>query len=343
MVRGLPPGVAAVTPHQLLTHTAGLADGNAMFGPHDESALGAGIREWTDARLFTAPGDVMSYSNPGYWLAGYAAEQAAGKPFADVLADELFAPLGMARATFRPTVAMTYPLAQGHEPRGGKPAVVRPAADNAAAWPAGSLFASGNDLARFVTAYLNGGKADGKQVLSESLLKTISAPHAPLPAGRGHYGYGLVSRPLRGVPVVEHGGSRSGYGSHIMMAPGEKVGVIVLANRGAAGMPKTVAKAAELLLPLGPAAKPADAPKPAGGELAKLAGTYRNGPQSVTLKWADGKLAQADGQKDRAVEPLGGARFRAEGGDPFEIVTGKDGKTAYLVRGTRALKKDDTK
>ena len=342
VIDGLPLKLAALTPHQLLTHTAGLADGGNMFGPHDDSALGDGIKKWTDDRFFTTPGDIISYSNPGYWLAGYVAERASGKPFADAVADELFKPLGMKRTTFRPTLAMTYPLAQGHALLLGKSVVVRPAADNAATWPAGSMFTSGNDFARFVIAFLNAGTLDGKQVLSESLIKTISSPHVLQPGGRGHYGYGLTVRSLRGVDVVEHGGSRAGYGSHVLMAPKEKVGVIVLANLTGVGMPKTVAKAAELLLPLGPAEKPAAGEKPDSAALERLAGVYRNGATRVELKWADGKLTQA-GVKERAVEALGGQRFRVEGEGAFEIVTGKDGKAVYLVRGLRALKKQEAK
>jgi len=132
LIDGLPPAIAALTPHQLLTHTAGLADDAVMFGKHDDEALADGLKTWTDKRFFTKPGDVYSYSNPGYWLAGFVAEKAAGKPFADVVKDDLLAPLGMKRSTFRPTLAMTYPLAQGHELKAGQPAIVRPAADNAA-------------------------------------------------------------------------------------------------------------------------------------------------------------------------------------------------------------------
>lgn len=338
LIAGLPPKIAALTPHQLLTHTAGLADDGAMFGPHDDAALGAGIKKWKDSRLFTEPGDIFSYSNPGYWLAGYCAEIAGGKPFADVLASELFGPLGMKRTTFRPTMAMTYPLAQGHELRGGKPAVVRPAADNAATWPAGSMFTSGNDLARFVIAFLNNGKLDGDQVLSESLMKSIRSPYAGLPGGRGHYGYGLFSQEFRGVETVSHNGSRTGFGSRITMVPHHKFGIIVLANRSGASLPKTAEKALELALPLIAETKPKPGPKPTPEELKKLAGIYRNGSSSVELKWIDGKLLRA-GTKDEPVTALGEMRFRVNGDEQFEIATGKDGKTQYLYRGSRAFRK----
>src|SRR5262245_41318426 len=82
-----------------------------------------------------------------------ACQELAGKPYADVLADRLFRPLGMTRTTLRPTLAMTWPLALGHEVRSGKPSIVRPQADNAATWPAGQIYSSVPDLARFVTAF----------------------------------------------------------------------------------------------------------------------------------------------------------------------------------------------
>jgi CubicO group peptidase (beta-lactamase class C family) len=338
LVDGLPPKVAALTPHQILTHTSGLSDDLPWYGRHDDAALGDGIKVWKDSRLFTQAGDVYSYSNPGYWLAGYCAECAGGKPFADVLASELFQPLGMKRTTFRPTMAMTYPLAQGHELRGGKPAVVRPAADNSATWPAGSMFTSGNDLSRFVIAFLNNGKINGEQVLSESLLKTIASPHAELPGGRGHYGYGLQIQRLRGVETIAHGGSRTGYGSRIVMAPKHKFGVIVLANRTGASLPKTVEKVLELSLPLAAESKVKAGPMPLAEELEKLAGIYRNGSNSIELKWVDGKLVRG-GAKQQPLKPLGGLRFRLSAIEQYEFATGKDGKTPYLYRGSRAFRK----
>src|SRR5262249_28594565 len=116
-------------------------------------------------------------------------------------------PLGMARTTFRPTTAMTYPLALGHQPaRAGRPAVVRPFADNAATWPAGSMFSNVHDLGRFAVAFLNDGRLDGKPVLAPELIKTLAGPYVDVPGGT-RYGYGLTSKTVRGVTVLEHGGA----------------------------------------------------------------------------------------------------------------------------------------
>jgi len=338
-IDGLPPELAAITSHQLLTHTAGLPDESAMFGKHDDEVLGASIKAWKADKLFTKPGDVYSYSSPGYWMAGYVAERVAGRPFADVMAAELFAPLGMKRTTFRPTIAMTYPLAHGHEVRDGKPVVVRPAANNAATWPAGSMYTSGNDMARFMIAFLREGKLDGKQALSASLVKTMTTPHVQVPSG-GHYGYGLHVENYRGVDIWTHNGSRVGHGSRLTMAPKHGFGVFIMANRSGASMPRTGAKALELALPLEPSAKADQGAKPTAEELAALVGVYRNGTRWIDLTNADGKLTLAESKKGGPVEPLGGGRFRAEDGERFETIMGLDGKTAYLFRSGRAYKRD---
>jgi CubicO group peptidase (beta-lactamase class C family) len=60
-------------------------------------------------------------------------------------------------------------------------AVVRPAADNAATWPAGSIFSNASELSRFVIAFMNGGRLDGAQVLEPKVIVLMSAPHTSIP------------------------------------------------------------------------------------------------------------------------------------------------------------------
>ncbi len=98
-ISGLPPGLAAVTAHQLLSHTAGLKDEAPMDGPHDDSALAARVRTFTDDYLLFPRGKVFSYSNIGYAIAGLLTEQVSGKPYATAMAEHLFEPVGMRRTT----------------------------------------------------------------------------------------------------------------------------------------------------------------------------------------------------------------------------------------------------
>src|SRR5262249_34766232 len=152
--------------------------------------------------------------------------------------------------------------------------------------------------------------------------------------GRGHYGYGIRLERFRGIDTLAHTGSRAGYGSRIVLVPAHKFGMIVLANRTGATLPKSAEKAMELALPLTPPAKVRDPDKPNRPELERLAGVYRNGAATVELRWEDGKLVLLDGKTRAAAIPLGESRFRADG--EFEMILGRDGTTVYLSRGARA-------
>src|ERR1044072_8512207 len=91
----LNPSLARLTVHQLLSQTAGMADFQAPFISQDDEALSRMVRGWKEEALFAEPGQLYSYSSPGYWLAGYVIEETSKKPYATAMNDLIFAPLGM--------------------------------------------------------------------------------------------------------------------------------------------------------------------------------------------------------------------------------------------------------
>ncbi|MBI5768670.1 MAG: beta-lactamase family protein [Verrucomicrobia bacterium] len=343
IVSGLAPKIARVTPHQLLSHSAGLADDAPMEGPHDDSALAARCRALTDKLVFAEPGKIYSYSNPGFWLAGLAAEVAGGKPYADLVAERVLAPCDMTRSTLRPTMAMTWPLAVGHEGTAGQPArVIRPLADNASTWPAGQLFASAPEFARFAIALMNGGKLDGRQALPAALVTRLTNPHVATAGEGGHYGYGLAVREESGRRWWSHTGARAGYGSIVRMCPDRGFAVIVLCNRTGDHLPRVAEKAVELVLGVPPPPRPA-AQKltPTADDRRRLVGTFTNGSASVVIRERDGQLVGAQGG---VFTKTGENRFTrsAVGNTPateFLLTAGLDGTGTFLVRGGRALRK----
>jgi CubicO group peptidase (beta-lactamase class C family) len=336
-VNQLAPEISALTANQLLSHTAGLRDTAVMWGSHDDAALGNEIRAWTGAWLFTAPGRIMSYSNPGFWLAGYITEVITGKPYADAMEARVFQPLGMDRTTLRPTMAMTWPFAQGHEFAAGQLKIARPAADNAANWPAGSIFSNTHDLSRFVIAFMNEGKLDGKQVLDPKVIALMSSPHTPIPGGQRSYGYGLELLSDRGVSFVEHNGSRAGYGSSIRMIPEQRVAVIVETNRTGSTLPATEAVALELIGHLGPRpSPPARQILPvSAAEISKIVGIYQNGGQRIEIAARDGRLFVKRGGSETEFERHSETSFRA--GTEYTLVAGASGAIEYLHSGARSF------
>ncbi len=346
-VEGLIPKIAALTSHQLLTHTSGMIDEAPMYGDHDDSALGRTIRSWKDDQLFTEPGKIISYSNPGYWLAGFVVESISKRAFADHMSESIFKPLGMTSTTFRPTVAMTYPLAQGHNASGkSTPTVIRPFADNSASWPAGSMFTNVLDLSRFIRAFLNGGKLDGKQILSPAVIAKLSTPQVNIPSDpNAKYGYGLMISNYRGVRVVEHGGSRSGYGSVIRMVPEHRFAVIVLGNRTGVALNKTAYKAMELMLPLKPgeAMSKLDLPM-SRSEMANCVGAFEQHGNRTEILIREGKLFLKQGSNELPVRRVGENRFSADstgnaGPVEFALIPGPDGKAEYYQGGLRSAKR----
>jgi CubicO group peptidase (beta-lactamase class C family) len=337
-IKDLPKHFATLTLHELLTHTAGVTDETHMNGAIDEASLGREIRAWKDDFIFAPPGQVYSYSNPGFRIAGLVAESVGGKPYADVMNDRLFRPLGMKRTTFRPTMAMTYPLAIGHERGSGGATVIRPLAENAAGWPAGSLFSSANDLSRWAIAFLNDGKLDGKEILAPAIIKKLSTPHVAVP-GERHYGYGLAVADHRGVPVVEHGGSRAGYGSFIRFLPEQKSAVIVLCSTTGGQLQRTVERATELLAPLGPRPGRSPGQPLTAEEVKKYAGRFTNNRGRAILVEKDGKLYLRRGPgQDQAVTQVAPNHLRA-GMMEVHLVPGTDGTPEYLFMGGRAMKR----
>lgn len=238
-VKGLAPCVGAPTLTQLLSHTGGLIDEPDEFGPQGEEGLGAYQRTWTSDYCLLPPGRAFSYSNSGFALAGLALQEADKSPFADVMRTRVLAPLGMTRTTFRPTEAMTWPLAVGHrKSKDGAMAVVRPLANDARLWPAGTLYSSANDMARFVTALMNDGKVAGRQALPAGIVAKMRTPFVAIPTTSQEYGQGLFLS--RGRVEYGHGGTMTGYAAqvsiddHAPFSPSQnarpRVGVVVLTN-----------------------------------------------------------------------------------------------------------------
>ena len=358
IAQGLPDFVSPLTAHQLLSHTAGIKDEPADFGLHDESALAAFPRGWGGDYRLAAPGIAFSYSNPGFALAGLLVELTTGKSYADAMRELLLAPLGMERATFRPTEAMTRPISQGHEvPQEGPDRVVkvvkvvRPFSDDSRQWPNGFLMASASEMGRFAMAFLNGGRLEGNEVLSPAAIARVSTPNVEIPYDlpdmkRPRYGYGLFLHTWDGVSIAEHVGTMPGFTSILKMAPKDHFAVILLANQEGVMFEKTLAAAFSSFRKEEASTPPKTTTIPmTESEMKAVTGVYRN-RWPVTIVHQEGALF---------LEQFGG-RFpvtRVErdlfsalppGGRPaipFRLIAGADGRSELLQMFLWVFKKEE--
>jgi CubicO group peptidase (beta-lactamase class C family) len=339
-VSGLQPCVGAPTLRQLLSHTGGLMDEPDEFGPQGEEGLAAYPRTWTTEYCLLPPGRAFSYSNSGFALAGLALQEADKKPFADLMRTRVFDPLGMARTTFRPTEAMTSPLAVGHRrDNAGVFSVVRPLPNDARLWPAGTVYSSAREMARFVIALLNDGRVDGKQALPPGLALTVRTVVASIPTTGEQYGLGqfVTGR------TFGHGGTMTGYTTQVTVDRVAGVGVVVLTNGDNAvptPMVQTLLRAAGV-----PAPPPVPPFIAAGGvvpEPQQYVGSYRN-PRRFTVEVVrkDDSLVLRRFGRDFPLRPAGPDRFVTDlprgGTETIAFGRGADGRADYLQMNVWAL------
>ncbi|MFJ8210040.1 serine hydrolase domain-containing protein [Streptomyces sp. NPDC096033] len=223
------PGTGAdeVTIAQLLAHTGGLAaETPGAWWERTPGAQRPGLADVLGEEPFKhTPGTRHHYSNPGYTLLGSLVEALRGKPWEDVLRAEVLEPLGLHRTSAQPQAPhaggwAVHPWADVMMPE--------PAEDLGLMAPAGQLWSTTRDLARFAVLLMHG---DERVLSAESTreMRTAVAPPEPGLADAG-YGLGLQLADQRGRRLVGHGGSLPGFVAGLWLSEADDVAAVVLSN-----------------------------------------------------------------------------------------------------------------
>ena len=224
-----------ITLAHLLTHTAGFEDargGGYSLDAGSVPSLAEVMRERMPARIFR-PGEAVAYSNYGAALAGYIVERVAARPFAEYVAEHVFAPLGMERSTFaQPLPPDLAPhLARASRVIDGE--LQRDRFVYVAMTPAGSTSATASDMASFMLAHLG----DGSGILAPETLGMMQERqfgHHPRLDGMA---FGFVERTVNGQRVLVHGGDIFSYQSGLFLLPEHDLGLFVSYSGGGYGEP----------------------------------------------------------------------------------------------------------
>jgi len=115
-----------VTIRHLLTHTGGREGQLSSADKGADSLADFAMRILRDVPQLAEPGEVWSYNNAGFSLAGYVLEVVTGRGIHDALREQVFAPLGLTRTFTRLQDAATYRLSLGHSQRGDRTVVTHP-------------------------------------------------------------------------------------------------------------------------------------------------------------------------------------------------------------------------
>jgi CubicO group peptidase (beta-lactamase class C family) len=218
----------------LLEHTAGFDDMQASEVYNFKEAYDFPLLD--TFKRFPEPQDVrwppstrMSYSNPGFGIAGYLIEKVAGKPFDQYIRETILRPLGMTNADFPFTDANKALLATAYDedpPRAlGYPYIYLR--------PAGDLKASPGELAKLVQFFLRRGKSADAQIVKPESIIRMESVESTLAAKNGlRLGYGLANytEVVGGVVTHGHDGGIDGFISTYRYMPEQNWGYVVLLN-----------------------------------------------------------------------------------------------------------------
>ena len=218
----------------LLSHTPGMSDIGGLTAPTVDkiTPYAEWVKTQIPARHWRA-GTETSYSNYGSVVAGYIVERVSGEAFPDYVEKHIFLPLGMTSTTFRePLPAALAPrMATGYQYKDGR-LVADPFELFSPVMPAGSGTSSGPDMARFMTAMMNGGALGKARILkpaSVKLLMTNSVANAPGLPGMAH-GFFVVRE--AGPRMVGHGGNTGDFHSNMILAPEADLGFFISETGG---------------------------------------------------------------------------------------------------------------
>ena len=216
-----------VTMRHLLTHTAGwVGDYFADHGAGDD-ALTRMLGDLPRLPQLTPLGEVWSYNNAGFYIAGRVLEVVGGAPYELLAQRLLLEPLGLEHSLFFTEDVMTRRFAAGHHPsEDGPSTVARPWAIGRAHHAAGGLSSTVLDLLRYARFHLS----DGEGILARASLDEMQRPHVAAAPNFGWVGLAWGIDDVTGVRLVHHGGGTNGQVAHLSFAPDSQTVLAVLTN-----------------------------------------------------------------------------------------------------------------
>jgi CubicO group peptidase (beta-lactamase class C family) len=277
-----------VTIRHLLTHQGGFY--GDRFDDHGvgDGALAKAVAAFHDLKQQTAPGELWTYCNAGFDLAGRAVELVLGQPFEQAMRERVLKPLGMERTTYFAAEAIRHAVAVGHTQLPDQPQRVAdpwpiPRRSN----PAGGVSSNVGELLRFAQMHIQDGELDGARVLSAESARAMRTLQCQADYPRT-WGIGWSLREVGGVLLAEHGGATNGFMARLSTAPARGFAVAILTNgdHGSAAHGTIGDVVLERLLGIKDEKRARIALDDAA--LARYAGKYRHDLADVTLNVDDG-------------------------------------------------------
>lgn len=225
------------------------------YAGHTLAAMQAAMN--ADPFLF-APGTGALYSNLGFDMLGLGIAGAAGKPYAEVLAERVLEPRGMADTVFNPRPGDEGRLMQGHGPDGTPlPFVPTPTTMECAS----GLYTTPADMLKWIAWHLAEGGPDAERRAIDHAA-WVQRDGLAVAIGLDDGGGQMASMALGWVMVAPDGdhpaylhksGGRQGMLTYVAIAPSRGIGVFAAINQfSTTGFTEMVDRANKLIFQLAP-------------------------------------------------------------------------------------------
>ncbi len=209
----LPAAWRQVTLAEALHHTSGLPDYSsssafrdavttAPFNPPPPAGLLSYVK---DEQLEFTPGSQYRYSNSDNLVVGLMIEAVTGRPYEQVLHDEVLGPLGLIDTTLPREAVIPSPVLHGYAV-----APPSPPADATVqfspgyAWASGGIVSTPADVNRFIRGYVRGATTD--RTVNEQQFQFVGGNSDPPGPGANHAGLGIFRYTTRCGTVYGHTG-----------------------------------------------------------------------------------------------------------------------------------------
>jgi CubicO group peptidase (beta-lactamase class C family)/D-alanyl-D-alanine dipeptidase len=292
----LRPEQKPITLRMLMAHRSGLVReppiGN-YFDP-TEPSLEKSVASLNGIPLVYPPGAKQKYSNAAIGVVGYTLQKTQKEAFEPYVQRTVLDALGMKSSAFAPTAAVKKNLAEAvmwtyHGREFAAPTF------ELGMSPAGCMYSTVNDLAKFTACLFAGGKTGEKQLVTPETIEQMLTPQFAAKGEKHGFGLGFMIGELNGKKRIGHGGAIYGFATEWAALPSEKLGVVVVCSRDVANAvaARIADDALRLMLTVkaGRDLPPLRRSEPLKTDRArKLAGHYQAGDRWLELTESFGKL-----------------------------------------------------
>ncbi len=281
----------------ILTHSTGFPDDYLGVFSTDPKRYSASLTreiEQSARPQLAPPGRLISYTNLGLAFGGAIAEAITGKPFNQVIKEEVFHPLEMRAWIPLPDDPLpaewSGDLAVGYDYDASSKTFIWLPEIYGGLYAAGGVRATGLAMANYMIMHLGSGAWRGQPFLQPATQLDMLAPHARANPRTPGFGWSFQESMWRNVWYTGHGGDHYGIDTDMILLPEHRVGYFLVFTGGSGAFQQSVLD--RFMEQAFPNAKPMPPEPDSGGvkaPVAEYAGTYhgfRNqGSDAMAIIW----------------------------------------------------------